>query len=309
MRRSTVTTDSAASGSATRTPRFSAGRQASTRFRHLVACCLTALVALGAAGTAAAFDEPRDYPRNDPDNPGGERVGDHEDATGGDDDFTGYPADPGDPDDEYYDQSTEYRAYSPSYTGATFGIGIRGGFAQQYGPQFDDKALGPAFGGFLNMSTVLQVVTLEGGLSHSRFDNSIGGEDVSVTSTSLDISQALHPGLFLNIGASRLLYTLATFKLMFGGTFAFNHVEGENIDAKWARAGFMAGLGMDTYLDSIHDGRAMWVGFEYRWVNMSGGQDEPEFRHTWMRQHQFFIRFTYRINGNIIRGLRGPDIP
>jgi hypothetical protein len=251
----------------------------------------------------AAPPPPEYEGRRDPNNPGGERLGEEED-------FTGYPADPGEPGDPYYDPSSEYRAYSPNYTGQTFGLGIQGGVGWLYGPNFNEATVGPAFGGYLEATTLLGVVSFYGTLTRSQFSNApIGDDRVDVVKHELHVSTALHPLLFFILGGTRLDYTIQNFYLMAGGNLTFFDADGDSVNSNFTRPGFHLGAGIDTYLDDVNDGGAFWIGVQYRWTNTGGGRNDDLFRDNWIREHQLFLRLSYRWNGFIGHGASGPTAP
>ena len=263
-----------------------------TRFNlsvPLLALVLAASFALPAA--AIRVPPPPDYgDRRDPDLPGGERYG--EDET-----FEGYPVDPGRPGDAYYDASTEFRRHSPNYAGASTGFGLMGGLGRLYGRVFDEHVSGPVVGAFLSNTTGLGAATITGAITRSWFNSSIEGAEVDVTRWDFHGSLSIHPGFFFGFGGTRLDYTIANFYVMAGGQMTLQTTRGADIDSRFFRPGFHMGLGIDTYLDDIHDGKAFWIGVQYRWNNTAGGRNDDLFRYNWTREHQVLLRLTFRING------------
>lgn len=259
------------------------------------------MICFASATGVAAPPAPEYEGRRDPDNPGGERLGEEED-------FTGYPADPGDADDSYYDPSVEYRAYSPNYTGQTIGFGVYGGVARLYGERFREATTGPAFGAYIEGTSLLGAVSFNGTLTRSQFENApVGDSSVDVVKHDLHATTALHPLLFFILGGTRFDYTMQNLYLLAGGNLSFFDAEGGDVDANFIRPGFHLGAGIDTYLDNVNDGGAFWIGVQYRWNNTAGGRKNDTFRDSWIREHQFFLRLSYRWNGFIGHGARGPQ--
>lgn len=262
---------------------------------------LLAMLSTSALAFALKVPPPPEYSgRRDPNNPGGERVG-------ADEDFDGYPADPGKPGDQYHDTSSEYRMYSPSWTGASWGFGLMGGVGRMYGPAFDSTETGGVFGGFAQISTLLSVA--DGILSVTRggFKASMNDSPVDVSRWDIHASATIHPGLFFNLSGGRFWTTMAQLYLMGGGNLTVQKTKGDMIDSKFVRPGYHLGVGIDTYLDTPHDGSAFWVGIQYRWTNTAGGLHDDDFRYKWTREHQIFLRLSFRINGNAIPSLPGPS--
>lgn len=241
--------------------------------------------------------------RNDPNNEGGERYGE-------DEDWTGYPVDPGKPSDEYYDPTVEYRPYSPNWTGASTGFGVMAGWTRPYGPAFDEKKNnGWQVGGFAQTSTILNIVDLIGAVSYSQSDVTIGGTDAELDRWELSVSATIHPGLFFLLAGSTLDRIISSLYLMGGGHFTHQKTTGAGIDSKFFRPGWHLGVGMDFALDSVNNGKAAWIGFQYRWNNTSGGLNDDIYRYNWTRDHQVLLRLMYRWNGNVARGVPGPSRP
>lgn len=262
---------------------------------------LLAMLSTSALAFALKVPPPPEYSgRRDPNPQGGERVGD-------DEVFDGYPADPGKPGDLYHDTTSEYRMHSPSWTGAAWGFGLMGGVGRLYGPTFDTVETGGVFGAFAQISTLLSVA--DGILSVTRggFKASVDDSPADVTRWDIHASATIHPGLFFNLAGGRFWQTMAQFYLMGGGNLAIQTTKGDSIDSRFVRPGFHLGGGIDTYLDTPHDGSAFWLGVQYRWTNTAGGLHDDHFRYKWTREHQVFLRLSFRINGNAFRSVPGPN--
>lgn len=275
--------------------------------RSLAAIALAATLLSGLNAHALDVPDPPEYEgRSDPHTEGGERYGDEEDT-----DYTGYPVDPGRPSDLYYDPSAEHRRYSPLYNGSTIGFGLMGGVSRLYGPSFDGKTTAPVLGAFGSTSVVLGVATVIGSVTRAVYEPVIQGEETRLSKWDIHFTTALHPGLFFNLGAGRLGYTLGQFQILAGGHLSANNVESDNpdIDRRFFRPGFHLGLGLDTYLDTPNDGGAFWIGVQYRWNNTAGPRDDDLWRDNWVREHQVFLRLSYRFNGNLFGGTINPDRP
>lgn len=262
---------------------------------------LIAVLTVSVSAAALRVPKPPTYEgRNDPNTKGGERVGE-------DEDFDGYPADAGKPGDLYYDPSVEYRAYSPEWTGASWGFGLQGGLGRLYGPVFDKTQSGMLLGGFVQASTVLGVADVIASVTRGGFDSAIGGQDVDVTRWDISLSATIHPGLFFNLSGGRFWHTMAQLYLMGGGNLTVQDVRGGAINSHFVRPGFHIGGGIDTYLDTPHNGSAFWLGVQYKWTNTAGGLHDDLFRYNWTREHQILLRLSFRINGNLLKGLPGPS--
>lgn len=241
--------------------------------------------------------------RNDPNNEGGERYGE-------DEDWTGYPVDPGTPNDPYYDPTVEYRPYSPNWTGASTGFGIMGGYTRPFGQAFDSKQNnGWQVGGFVQTSTILNIADFIGALSYSQADVTLGGVEADLTRWELSASATLHPGLFFLLGGSLLDRIISSVYLMAGGHLTHQKTVGDGIDSKFFRPGFHLGTGLDFALDNVNNGRAAWIGVQYRWNNTAGGLHDDLYRYRWTRDHQILLRLMFRWNGNVARGIPGPGAP
>ena len=241
--------------------------------------------------------------RTDPHEDGGERLGE-------DEDWTGYPVDPGRPSDRYYDSTTEYRPYSPNWTGASTGFGIMGGFTRPYGPAFDVKTNnGYQLGVFAQTSTILNIVDVIGAVTWSSADVTLGGEEADLTRWEISASATLHPGLFFLLAGSTLDRIISSFYLMAGGHMTHQRTVGDTIDSKFFRPGWHLGMGIDFNLDSVNNGKAAWIGVQYRWNNTAGGLNDDIYRYNWTRDHQIFLRLMFRWNGNVARSVPGPGAP
>lgn len=271
--------------------------------RHFTALAvLLVFLCSSALAYALKVPPPPDYSgRGDPHTTGGERYGEHEG-------FDGYPVDPGKPGDLYHDTTTEYRAYSPSWTGATWGFGVMGGVGRLYGKGFDDVETGAVFGGFVSMSTLLHIVNGTLSVTRGGFNVSIDDNPADVTRWDMHASVAIHPGFFFNLSGGRMSQTIGQFHLLAGGNLTVQSTKGDTIDSRFVRPGYHLGVGIDTPIDSPHDGSAFWIGVQYRWTNTAGGLHDDHFRYKWTREHQIFLRLSFRVNGNLVnRHVPGPS--
>lgn len=244
----------------------------------------------------AADDEEHEYPRIDPDNPGGERFGDDPD-----DDYSGYPVDPGEPDDPYYDTTAEHRPYSPNWTGAFVGGGAMGGVATFRAPYTEGVAVAPTFGVFAETSTVYHILTLQTAYRFASFrpNFDLGGEG-TLTRHSITGSAVIHP-LFLSLlGGDWISYTLGELRFYLGPSLDSIAAEvAEEREHMWT-LGYHLGTGVDTYIDNPHDGTSWWIGFDYRYNVVTGSRDEGLFQRAKGREHAFMLRLSFRWNGNAI---------
>jgi hypothetical protein len=256
--------------------------------------------------SAAGDDEVDSFPLIAPDNPGGERLGDDDGADG----FDGYPADPGQPGDAYYDASTEHRAYSPNWTGAYFGGGLLGGMASVRSPLSDEVLRAPAYGAFITWSSLNQILDLQGGYLGATFTLD-GAPERRLRRHSIHGAGLAHPLFLAVLGGGRMATTIANWYILGGFAaerFAFDGTATAPDEAAWA-FGWKVGTGIDTYLDSPHDGGAFWLGLQYQfglWNSTRYVRSLPRAR---FQEHWLLVRLSYRWNGGFFRGGRGPDVP
>jgi hypothetical protein len=266
-----------------------------SRFPRAALAAWTAWLTLPlASNTFAQEPETEEFPRIDPDNPGGERLG----QDGADDGFTGYPADPGAADDPYFDTTVESRPYVPNYTAAYVAGGLTVGATQLRGRLLDQPSFAPAFGAHFGLGTVAALADFQ--LSwvtalHSGVQ--IETAPVDITHHSLAASVGVHPGFFWLIGGTRLDYTIADFALVAGPSIEWMTYDGEYLQANYAVPGYHVGARIATYLDSPQDGGAAWLGFEYRYNNISGSDNDPFFERQRLKEHTFTLRIQWRVNG------------
>lgn len=241
--------------------------------------------------------------RRDPNTPGGERVGAEED-------FDGYPADPDEIEGQLYtDTLADYHKYSPHWTGAAWGLGIQGGASWMYGQAVEGKSVGPAFGAFAQITTLLNVIDLIAAINHSAFESTIGQEDVDMTRWDMSVSATIHPMFFSALSGGWFSRFLSQLYFMGGGNLTVQKTRGATIDSRFVRPGFHAGAGIDTYITNPNRRASLWLGVQYRWTNTAGGLNDEIFVHNWTREHQIFARLTIRFNGNIINTVPGPSAP
>lgn len=251
---------------------------------------------------AASGDDIREYPRIDPNNPGGERLG----ADDGDDGFTGYPADPGEPGDAYHDTSAEYRAYSPNYTGAYLAGGALAGFAALRGEPIDRVDRAPAYGAFLNWSSNSQIIDLQFQYLRARFDTVEGGLDTDRVRQTVGANLLFHP-LFLSIIGGRTGYIVANTYFLTGVGLEINDVHRQGQQPfDYRSPGWRIGGGTGTFLDNPNDGGGFWLGIQFQRTYVQGAANDPNVGRQKLHENALFIRLSYRRNGNIFRGFSAP---
>ncbi|MCB9506147.1 MAG: hypothetical protein H6698_08610 [Myxococcales bacterium] len=246
-------------------------------------------------------DEARDYPRTDPDIPGGERRG----ADDGDDGFTGYPADPGVPGDAYRDASSEYRAYSPNWTGGFLGGGLLGGVSTLRSHLTDGAATAPAFGAFLNWSSVQQILDLQLQYTRATLHPTVGGSASSVTRQDVAGALLLHPFFLFVINSPPLAYIIANAYALFGLGAEFTAFD-DPIDRTYQSYGWRVGGGIDIPVDNPNDGGGFWVGVQFQRAYVMGAPSVAPIGRERLWENTLFLRLSYRHNGNLLRGFQGP---
>ncbi|MFT6399852.1 MAG: hypothetical protein ACJAYU_004622 [Bradymonadia bacterium] len=272
---------------------------------------LLALALFSAPHSAAAEEDDVPEFRNvAPDNPGGERLGDDD----GGDDFTGYPADPGEPSDSYHDVSSEYRAYSPNWTGAYLGVGPLVGYAAIRGEYLEgvDRAL--AYGAFFNWSSLNQMIDAQFQYTRAQFTPELpassGGGEANLIRQSLAGNLLLHPLFLAILSGPRGGFTVANTYLLAGAGLEFNRFEPPAGPAvSYNSIGWRIGAGTGTYLDDPSDGGAFWLGIQFQRAYIQGSMAHPEIGRQKLRENMLLIRLTYRRNGNVFTGFGGPDSP
>ena len=259
-----------------------------------------------ASAPASADDEPNRYRNISPDNPGGERYGD-DDAP---DDFDGYPIDPGESGDAYHDTSTEYRANSPNWTGAYLGVGPLVGFAAIRGDYISGVDRAPAYGAFLNWSSINQIVDAQIQYTRTSFTPSFEGGDGELLRQSVAGNLLLHPLFLAIISGPRIGYTAANTYFLAGCGYEFNRLTTPTGDEiPYASTGWRLGGGTGTYLDDPSDGGAFWLGIQFQRTYVQGAVETTEIGRQKLRENMLLVRLTYRRNGNLFSGFRGPNAP
>lgn len=263
---------------------------------------LGAFLGMSSSALALSIPEPKEYnKRLDPNTDGGERVGD-------DDDFTGYPKDPNELDNQLYqDASEDYFRYSRAYTGAAWGFGLQGGVSMMNGPVFDKLHVGGIYGGFIQITTLLNVVDVFITATHENIGSSVQDVPVNMKHTDLSLSLTIHPMFFAMLSREWFTTTLAQFYMMGGGNLGIQSTQGDGIDSRFIRPGYHIGAGIDFYLTNPDKGKSLWLGVQYRWTNTPGGLHDDLFRYNWTREHQIFLRLSIRFNGNIGNSVPGPS--
>jgi hypothetical protein len=274
-------------------------RTAPSWTRRLLARVLVGAIASLCIAAGEDEEEPLPYPdddRRDPSNPGGERYGEDLERQ-----FDGYPVDPGEPGDLYYDPTLENRAYAPGWTGAFVSVGGLGGLATLRAPFLSEASPAPAYGGFLSLCTVSALFEAQLTFWHSehqaRFQQL---EDVSLIRNTLSASVGVHPFFFWLISGGRSNYTTADFTAFVGPSVDFVSIQGDTLDLNYHPLGYHLGARIDTYLDSPHNGGAVWLGLEYRYNVTSGSGVDERLRGERAEQHLIALRISWRQNGLLI---------
>jgi len=260
---------------------------------------------LCAAPLAAYAEDGPVYRNIYADNPGGERYGEDD----GEDGFTGYPVDPGEPGDAYYDTTVEHRRYSPNWTGAFVGGGLYFGLASANSDLIDGRPRTPTLGGFLQFSSLNHVIDLSLGFHKHRYTSEISEVDATIHRNSLALTVALHPGFLGIIGGDRYSYSLANFAILIGPSVEWTNIQTAPHSERYRSPGWHVGAVAGTYLDSPNDGQSFWLEFMYRYNNTSGDHNSTFIERRHIREHWLLLRLSFRVNGNIIGGMRGPDAP
>ena len=266
---------------------------------------VTALFVLAIMSIAAGRDEPRDYPRTDPNNPGGERFG----ADDGDDDFTGYPVDVGEPNDPYFDYMNEYAPYPPVWNGSFVGAGLLVGPLWQYGSEFDERSLALSYGAFVNYSSVFEVLDLQAAFRRFSVSNQHENADLQLDNSQLSLSMLVHPFFIGLISGTKFGYTIGAIYGIGGLSFDWVRIEGSQ-NEDYRAVGWHIGGGIDIPIDSPQDGNAFWIGLQFRQDHIPGGKAEGFLRHRTISQDALLLRLSYRHNGNLFRTrITGPTSP
>jgi hypothetical protein len=251
----------------------------------------------------AADDEAPALRRVDPDNPGGQRYGDDD----GSDGFTGYPVDPGNADDRYYDTASEHRDYSPNWTGAWVGGGVQTGWMRSRAKWLDAPEDALTITPYLQASSINHIADVQLAFTHAF---SLGDDDVTLRRDSFTASLHAHPSFLSIIGATRAAYTIADWSVMFGPSVERVGLERADLPTEsWWRAGWHVGTTLNTYLDSPNDGASWWIGATYRYNVAGGDRDLEGIGRDPLREHNVQLRLTYRFNGNVGAGMPGPTHP
>lgn len=256
----------------------------------------------------AADDADPEYPRIDPNNPGGERLGDDD----GDDGFTGYPADPGEPGDAYHDTSSEYVRYSPNWNGSFIGGGALVGMGALRSDLTLNVDRGPTFGAFANWSSVSQIVDIQVQYLRSQYSPTLrDGATADFTRQNASASILLHPLFLTIIGGSKMSHLVANTYFLSGLGAEFNRIEptsGARADDTigYTSLGWRIGAGTGLYLDNPNDGGAFWLGVQFQRAYVQGDPNNATIGRSKSRENLIMLRLSYRWNGNAFAGFRGP---
>ncbi len=265
------------------------------RSRCVAFGCL-ALCSLAGGNAYAQSSDDIEFSRLDPDNPGGQRLGQDDDEDG----FTGYPADPGEPSDPYFDTTAEHRLFSPNWTGAFVGLGASTGITQLRGGYLDSPSWAPSFGAFVNGGTVGALADFQLAWRYADHNTTIETTEVDVARNSLAASIGVHPGFFYLIGGTRSDYTVADLSFFLGPSLERQNIRGEFVNSRYTSLGYHFGARISTFLDSPQDGGAAWIGLEYRYNSISGSDSDPLLRRQRLHEHIIGLRIEWRINGLVV---------
>ena len=254
---------------------------------------LTACLCVAAGEDEHSEEPPR---RADPNIEGGQRYG-------AEDDHDGYPVDPGEVGDFYFDASAENRPYSPNWTGAFVGFGALAGVATLQAPFLEQAAPAPVVGAFVGACTVSALFEAQLAWWRSQHQTTFtGGLDSSLTRNTVSASVGVHPLFLWLISSGRSNFTIADFTTFVGPSLDLMSIQGDGLDLNYRSLGYHLGARMDTYIDSPQDGGALWVGLEYRYNVTSGSAIDERLRRERAQQHLFVLRFSWRNNGMLIPG-------
>lgn len=245
-----------------------------------------------------------EYGRTDANNEGGERYG-YEDE-----DFTGYPQDPGEPGDPYYDPTRERRAYSPGWTGAFFGVGALAGVARSGAGYFERPAWGPATGAVVQYNSLNQILDLHVSWRWARVTPTFNdGSEQVLTRNALDFSLGVHPLFISIIGGDLISYTVSNFSFNVGPSIDWTHFEsrdtGEHV--RFRTLGWHFGPSIGIPIDSPQDRHSVWAEIAWTYKNVPGDLGNPAFRRRHLHEHWLNLRISWRYNGNLGFGVRGPN--
>mgnify|MGYP000950718659 CR=1 FL=1 len=272
-----------------------AGRGRTELARSVAWRLLVAVLAVLSTG-GVYDDEPPDYRRTDPDNPGGERVGDDD----GDDGFTGYPEDPGRPGDAYRDASSEYRPFSPNWTGAFVGGGLLGGATSLRGEFLEGMDHAPGFGLFLNASTVQQVLDVQVHYLRASYTAPVTPGSADFTRQHAGVALLVHPFFLFVINTPPAAYIIANAYAMIGLGADITDVTGD-VDAHYAGLGWRLGGGVDVPIDDPNDGGAFWLGFQWQHAFVRGEPSIDAVGRDRLRENYLLLRLSSRFNGGFSR--------
>lgn len=270
---------------------------------------LTALLCAVRPASAAddeEWDNMEEYGRNDPHTEGGERYGEEEV-------FSGYPVDPGEPGDLYFDTTAEHRVWSPGWTGAFVAFGAHGGTLLTQGDFLDGSAWGPAVGVFGQVSTLNQMLDLHTTWRWARTEPTSNEQRLTLTRNSVDFSAGIHPFFIWIIGGDLFSYAMANVSLNVGPSMDWVSIRSDD-DAQpnhsYRALGYHVGPTIGLPVDNTQDGNSTWLEFAYTYKNVGGDRDQSsEFHQQHLREHWLTLRISWRNNGNVFAGSTGPGRP
>ena len=274
--------------------------------RPSLALPLFLAIASAPVASAAADDseESLRYPRRtDPSVSGGERLGDDDLP----DDFDGYPTDGRDPGDAYFDTTSEYRSYTPNWTGSFVGGGLIGGAMLQDATFFREPVSSGLYGAFLQMASTQLV--LDGELSYTRTSTSaeVEGDAVRIERQTIALAGLAHPFFLGNIRGGWFAFVVPGIYGTAGVSWNWASLRGASHDADVSENGWHIGAGLDLPIDSPNDGGAFWAGMQVRYARITDNREVVWLRDGLFSEQQLLFKLSYRYNGNIIVRKSGPD--
>lgn len=266
---------------------------------------LSPLATVSASERDDINEQLRQRPFRAPDNPGGPRVG--QDDRG--DDFDGYPADPGTPNDAYYDARAEHRVYSPNYTGSFLAPTVHAGAGIFNAPWMDAPAVGGLVGAAFQFSSIQQIIDVSLGYTFGQAPTTVRSEDGTYTRHSLALTGALHPFFLRILRSGRSGFSEANAAILLGPSVEWVDLDLPSLQHRYVTFGWHTGIVAGTYLDDPHDSSSWWIEGIYRYNNPFGDRDHPLETRGSIHEHWLLIRLSWRSNGNVFHGLPRPSFP
>lgn len=269
----------------------------------LLSLLLTAAAPLAASAEEPARGNPRYPHRTDPSVSGGERLGDDDLP----DDFDGYPTDGRDPGDAYFDTTSEYRSYTPNWTGSFVGGGLIGGLTLQDATFFREPVSSGLYGAFLQMASTQLV--LDGEISYTRAatEAEVEGDPVRIERQTVAFAGLVHPFFLGNIRGGWFAFVVPGIYGTAGVSWNWATLRGAAHDADVSENGWHIGAGLDLPIDSPNDGGALWAGLQVRYARITDNREVVWLRDGLFSEQQLLFKLSYRYNGNLFIGKSGPD--